>query len=324
MSHPQDLSLREQAAAIAARRPRPRASCSRATLERIEERDGPLNSIVARFPEESERMLARGAARARCTACRSRSRTCSRCPGAGRATAAPREVLPAGESGVYRAAARRGRGDRRRHADALLGRRVDRPRVRLRPGRQRRGTPSTCGGGSSGGSASAVGARLVAGAVGTDGGGSIRLPAAYNGDHRAEDDVRHVRRTATRTRTRRWARSGRCAATPPTRGCSGRCCSAASWPPGDARGPARRAGARPVLGRRRPRGRRPLPRRARGDRLGDRASPSSPAPSTSRIATVLRLTLEGLPDTHRGRARRRRPADARRSSSTSCCCPPTC
>ncbi len=38
-----------------------------------------------------------------------------------------------------------------------------------------------CGGGSSGGSAAAVGARLVAGAVGTDGGGSMRLPAAYNG-----------------------------------------------------------------------------------------------------------------------------------------------
>jgi Asp-tRNA(Asn)/Glu-tRNA(Gln) amidotransferase A subunit family amidase len=37
------------------------------------------------------------------------------------------------------------------------------------------------GGGSSGGSASAVGARMVAGSVGADGGGSIRLPAAYCG-----------------------------------------------------------------------------------------------------------------------------------------------
>jgi Asp-tRNA(Asn)/Glu-tRNA(Gln) amidotransferase A subunit family amidase len=38
-----------------------------------------------------------------------------------------------------------------------------------------------CAGGSSGGSAAAVGARLVAGAVGTDGGGSIRYPASYCG-----------------------------------------------------------------------------------------------------------------------------------------------
>ena len=41
--------------------------------------------------------------------------------------------------------------------------------------------PSRCAGGSSGGSGAAVGARLVAGAVGTDGGGSIRYPAAYCG-----------------------------------------------------------------------------------------------------------------------------------------------
>jgi Asp-tRNA(Asn)/Glu-tRNA(Gln) amidotransferase A subunit family amidase len=41
--------------------------------------------------------------------------------------------------------------------------------------------PTRCAGGSSGGSASAVGGRLVAGAVGADGGGSVRLPAAYCG-----------------------------------------------------------------------------------------------------------------------------------------------
>jgi Asp-tRNA(Asn)/Glu-tRNA(Gln) amidotransferase A subunit family amidase len=38
-----------------------------------------------------------------------------------------------------------------------------------------------CGGGSSGGSAACVGARLVAGSIGADGGGSIRLPGAYCG-----------------------------------------------------------------------------------------------------------------------------------------------
>lgn len=41
--------------------------------------------------------------------------------------------------------------------------------------------PAHCGGGSSGGSGSAVGGRLVAGAAATDGGGSIRFPAAYCG-----------------------------------------------------------------------------------------------------------------------------------------------
>ena len=57
MSHPQDLSLREQALAIAAGDLDP-AELLAATQARIDERDGPLNSIVARFPEESERMLA--------------------------------------------------------------------------------------------------------------------------------------------------------------------------------------------------------------------------------------------------------------------------
>jgi Asp-tRNA(Asn)/Glu-tRNA(Gln) amidotransferase A subunit family amidase len=41
--------------------------------------------------------------------------------------------------------------------------------------------PTRCAGGSSGGSASVVGGRMLAAAVGADGGGSVRIPAAYCG-----------------------------------------------------------------------------------------------------------------------------------------------
>lgn len=178
MSHPQDLSLREQAAAIAAGDLDP-AELLQATLSRIEERDGPLNSIAASFPEEAQRMLAE-------------------------APAGPLHGLPVGikdmytlpwwapregthhiqhqpgESGMFRALRDAGAvvvavtnmhaygGGTTGHASAYgpMGTPWD---------------PTRCGGGSSGGSAGAVGARLLAATVGTDGGGSVRIPAAYCG-----------------------------------------------------------------------------------------------------------------------------------------------
>ena len=176
--HPQDLGLRDQAAAIAAGDLDARELLT-ATLERIEERDGPLNSIVATFPEESEKMLAaapEGPLRGVPIAVKDMFTL----PWRGPRDGSPLEALPPGESGVYRLL---------RDAGAVI---VGVTQMHFWGGGST-GPVSAygpvgnawnaehCGGGSSGGSAAAVGARLVAGAVGTDGGGSVRLPSAYNG-----------------------------------------------------------------------------------------------------------------------------------------------
>jgi Asp-tRNA(Asn)/Glu-tRNA(Gln) amidotransferase A subunit family amidase len=178
VTHPQDLSLREQAASIAAGDLDPGELLDQ-TLARIEERDGDLNSIVAVFPEESRRMLANappGPLHGVPIAVKDMFALPWRAPRDG----TPHEQLPKGESGVYR---------RLRDAGAVI---VGVTNMHFWGGGSTGhvsaygpvGNPwnsEHCGGGSSGGSAAAVGARLVAGAVGTDGGGSVRLPAAYCG-----------------------------------------------------------------------------------------------------------------------------------------------
>jgi aspartyl-tRNA(Asn)/glutamyl-tRNA(Gln) amidotransferase subunit A len=178
VSHPQDLGLHEQAAAIETGDLDPRELLS-ATLARIEERNAPLNAVVATFPEESERMLAKappGPLHGVPVGVKDMFRLPWRAPRDGSA----RDQLPPGESGVYR---------RLRDAGAVV---VGVTQMHLF-GAGSTGHVSAygpvgnpwevrhCGGGSSGGSAAAVGARLVAAAVGTDGGGSIRLPSAYCG-----------------------------------------------------------------------------------------------------------------------------------------------
>jgi aspartyl-tRNA(Asn)/glutamyl-tRNA(Gln) amidotransferase subunit A len=178
VTHPQDLSLREQAASIAAGDLDPGDLLDQ-TLARIEERDRELNSIVAVFPEESRRMLASappGPLHGVPIAVKDMFALPWRAPRDG----TPHEQLPKGESGVYR---------RLRDAGAVI---VGVTNMHFWGGGSTGhvsaygpvGNPwntEHCGGGSSGGSAAAVGARLVAGAVGTDGGGSVRLPAAYCG-----------------------------------------------------------------------------------------------------------------------------------------------
>jgi Asp-tRNA(Asn)/Glu-tRNA(Gln) amidotransferase A subunit family amidase len=178
VSHPQDLSLRDQAAAVRDGSLDPE-ELLRATLGRIEERNGEVNAIVATFPEESERMLAEapdGPLRGVPVAIKDEFAIPWRAPRNG----SSRDALPPGESTVFR---------RLRDAGAVV---VGVTQMHFWGA----GTtghvsaygpvgnpwdPARCAGGSSGGSASAVGSRLVGAAVGADGGGSVRLPAAYCG-----------------------------------------------------------------------------------------------------------------------------------------------
>ena len=178
MTHPQDLSLRDQAAGVASGELDP-GEVLAATLARIEERDGQLRSVPSVFPEESQRMLAE-APRGPLYGVPIAVKDMFRLPWRGPRDGTPREQLPPGESAAYHRLKDAGAvvvGVTNMHfwgagstghvsAYGPVGNPWD---------------PSRCGGGSSGGSAAAVGARLVAGAVGVDGGGSIRLPAAYCG-----------------------------------------------------------------------------------------------------------------------------------------------
>lgn len=178
MTHPQDLPLTQQAAAIASGDLDP-AELLESTLARIEERNPALNAVVATFPEESERMLAeapRGPLYGVPVGVKDQFQIPMRAPRDG----TEHEVMPKGESGIYR---------RLRDAGAVV---VGVTNMHYLGGgstgvQSAYGPvgnpwhPKHVGGGSSGGSASAVGARMVAGSVGADGGGSIRLPAAYCG-----------------------------------------------------------------------------------------------------------------------------------------------
>ena len=178
MSHPQDLSLRDQAASVASG-DLDASELLRVTLERIEERNGALNAVVATFPEDSERMLAEappGPLHGVPVAVKDQFQIPFRAPRDG----TEHEVAPAGDSGVFR---------RLREAGAVV---VAVTNMHYLGGGSTGvqsaygpvGNPwnaAHVGGGSSGGSAVSVGARMVAGSAGADGGGSIRLPAAYCG-----------------------------------------------------------------------------------------------------------------------------------------------
>jgi Asp-tRNA(Asn)/Glu-tRNA(Gln) amidotransferase A subunit family amidase len=176
-----DLPLREQAAAIAAGDADP-SELLDDTLERIEARNPELNAIVEVFPERSREMLAaapRGPLHGVPVVIKDEWPLPWRAERLGAAEMLSHPSEP-GESGPYR---------RLRDAGAVIvgvanmheyGAGSTGHISVYGPARNPWDT-SRCPGGSSSGPGSAVGGRLVAGAVGADGIGSIRYPSAYCG-----------------------------------------------------------------------------------------------------------------------------------------------
>jgi aspartyl-tRNA(Asn)/glutamyl-tRNA(Gln) amidotransferase subunit A len=176
-----DLPLREQAAGIASGEIDP-AELLDACLARIEERNPELNAIVATFPEESRRMLEGapdGPLRGVPVVIKDEWPLPWRAERVG-AAAVPGVTTQPGESGPYRAL---------RDAGAVIAAVGNMHEL----GSSSTGNTSVygaahnpwdlerCPGGSSSGPGAAVAGGLVSGAIGADGLGSIRYPAAYCG-----------------------------------------------------------------------------------------------------------------------------------------------
>jgi aspartyl-tRNA(Asn)/glutamyl-tRNA(Gln) amidotransferase subunit A len=176
-----DSPLREQASALAAGETDP-ADLLDAAMARIEERNPAVNAIVDTFPEESRRMLAeapRGPLFGVPVAIKDEWPLPWRAERLGAAQHVGPPPSP-GESGPYRAL---------RDAGAVIvgvanmheyGAGSTGHISAYGPARNPWDT-ERCPGGSSSGPGAAVAARLTSGAVGADGVGSIRYPAAYCG-----------------------------------------------------------------------------------------------------------------------------------------------
>jgi Asp-tRNA(Asn)/Glu-tRNA(Gln) amidotransferase A subunit family amidase len=175
-----DLPLRGQAAAIAAGELDP-GELLDAALERIERRNPAINAVVDTFPERSREMLAaapEGPLRGVPVVIKDEWPLPWRAQRFG-AAEMPAPAAP-GESGPYRAlrdagAVIVGVGNMHELGASSTG------NVSVYGPAGNPWDPERCPGGSSSGPAAAVAARLVAGAVGADGIGSIRFPAAYCG-----------------------------------------------------------------------------------------------------------------------------------------------
>ncbi len=180
MSEALDLTLREQARAIAAGEV-DAGELLEATLGRIEERNPAINAVVETFPERSREMLAAapsGPLHGVPVVIKDEWPLPWRAQRFGAA-----DMLAAtapGESGPYRAlrdagATIVGVGNMHELGASSTG------NVSVYGPARNPWQTDRCPGGSSSGPAAAVAARLVAGAIGADGIGSIRYPAAYCG-----------------------------------------------------------------------------------------------------------------------------------------------
>jgi aspartyl-tRNA(Asn)/glutamyl-tRNA(Gln) amidotransferase subunit A len=175
-----DLSLREQATAIDRGELDP-SELLDAALARIEERNPALNAIVETFPARSREMLAAapaGPLHGVPVVVKDEWPLPWRAQRFGAAEMLAR--TEPGESGPYRAlrdagAVIVGVGNMHELGAGSTG------NISVYGPARNPWNPERCPGGSSSGPAAAVSARLVAGAVGADGVGSIRYPAAYCG-----------------------------------------------------------------------------------------------------------------------------------------------
>ncbi len=178
MTHPQDLSLREQARLIADRELDP-GELLAATLSRIEERNGSLRAVIATFPQESREMLAAAPA-GPLHGVPVTVKDMFSLPWRGYHNGTRHELDQRTAAGVFR---------RLRDAGAVVVGVDNQHELGL--GTTGLASPhgaacnpwnrAHCTGGSSSGSAAAVAARIVGGAVGSDSGGSTRLPGGWCG-----------------------------------------------------------------------------------------------------------------------------------------------
>jgi Asp-tRNA(Asn)/Glu-tRNA(Gln) amidotransferase A subunit family amidase len=176
-----DRTLRDQAQAIASGEVEPGALLDEA-LARIEERNPELNAIVETFPDESRRMLAEapeGPLHGVPVAIKDEWPLPWRAERVGAAQLVGEARRP-GESGPYRAlrdagAVIVGVANMHEYGAGSTG------HISVYGPARNPWNTERCPGGSSSGPGAAVAARLVAGAVGADGIGSIRYPAAYCG-----------------------------------------------------------------------------------------------------------------------------------------------